>query len=74
MTMLVLGIVVWSAALVVLTWLAARPRAPEPVEIHNAEAEALQARVAEQERTLQEIEHDVARFDLDDYLNRPHED
>src|SRR3954469_3257963 len=69
MTMLVAGIALWTLAVVLLTWLAARRKPPEPQAVINAEAQAVQQNIESQKQALQEIADDVERFDLADYLN-----
>lgn len=72
------GIALWSMAIALFAWLAARARkqtpAPDPQTIRNAEADAVQARVQAQEQALQEIADDVHNFDLASYLNDPRKD
>lgn len=67
--MMTAGLILWSAALVLLTWTLARRKPPEPRAIINAQADAVHERVAAQEQAVQEISDAVEHFSLSDYLN-----
>jgi hypothetical protein len=72
--MIAVGLIFYSLILIVGTWVIARrpksaPKAQAVQEIANAQAEAVHQQVAEQGKVLTEIDHDVAIFNLADYLN-----